>query len=809
MATKTMTGAIHQLRRTVFLPDGGGLSDGQLLECFLSQRDEAAFEVLVRRHGPMVLGVCRRIAGNLADAEDAFQATFLVLVRKAASLRSRDLLANWLYGVAYRTALKARAATARRQARERQVREMQCMKCSTSPEVETDQAWRELLPLLDQELHRLPEKYRVAVVLCDLQGRTRTEAARQLDLPAGTLSGRLTTARRMLARRLKRHGLTLSGGAVAGALGTQAASASVPAALVGSTVQAAIQVAVGQAAAWSGISAAVAALTEGVLTTMLLTKLKIVCVVLLAIGVLGGGAGWLVHHALAQKPLRQASQEEKKPVKPVKEGKTATREVSGTVQALAADQSTISIVGKEFVGIKTFPVARDARVFLDDGTGDKLGFTEGKLTNVTERSFVVLRLSPNQQTVIALWVEGPTVQGVLQAVDPANHTLTVLGKASKVEPGVEKTYSIDPNARISISSRSDKKAAPPSAKLTDLKAGVLVTLKLSGDQKLVGSIRAEGQSVFGVLNAVDAGKNTITITGKEGEKTYEVARDARVSLDDGNSKKGPFKESKLADLPVGAAVSVELSLDQKLAVAIHVVGRSISGILKAVDAGKNTITVTVTVGKGEPTEERTFAVAKDARIKIDAGKSDAGKDAKLADLPVDALVVAKLSADQKAIVSLSTEGPSVSGVVKGKAGDNRITLGNKVGEQTYNVARDTRILIEGKEGKLTDLVDGAVVSAKLSSDKKELIGSINAEGQSFRGVVKGVDPTNGTITLTIGGKGGVGGEDKTFSVTTQTQIATEIYGVSRKLADVRVDREVSLRLTLDQKAVARLTIVGE
>src|SRR5262249_9287871 len=155
---------LEHLHRT-----GGGLTDGQLLGRFLSSRNEAAFAALVRRHGPMVLGVCRRILGDFHDAEDAFQATFLVLARKAASVVKRESLGNWLYGVAYRTALQARVTNARRRARERPMRDM------PHPELPPaePQDWR---PLLDRELSRLPEKYRAAIVLCDLEGRTRREA---------------------------------------------------------------------------------------------------------------------------------------------------------------------------------------------------------------------------------------------------------------------------------------------------------------------------------------------------------------------------------------------------------------------------------------------------------------------------------------------------------------------------------------------------------------------------------------------------------------------------------------------------------
>jgi RNA polymerase sigma factor (sigma-70 family) len=256
------------------------MTDGQLLECFVARRDEAAFEALVRRYGPMVLGTCRRVLRHSQDAEDAFQAAFLVLARKAASIGQRELLGNWLYGVAYRTALDARAAAARRRARERQVNPL--------PEPAREDASttdHDLRALLDREVNRLPNRYRVAVALCDLEGRTRQDAAQQLGIPVGTLSGRLTTARRMLARRLARHGLVLSGAAWAAAWSQQAAAACVSPQLVASTVGFSVGKAVAEV-----VSVRVVALAEGVLKGMLVKKLKTVAiVVLLAATVLGGG----------------------------------------------------------------------------------------------------------------------------------------------------------------------------------------------------------------------------------------------------------------------------------------------------------------------------------------------------------------------------------------------------------------------------------------------------------------------------------------------------------------------------------------
>ncbi len=283
---------LQQLRRAALRHDGGGMTDGQLLECYLAQRDEAAFTALVRRHGPMVLGVCRRVLHNSHDAEDAFQATFLVLVRKAAAIARRELLGNWLYGVAYRTALDARAAAARRREHEKQVNEMPEAQAPDAAEV-----WRDLRPLLDQELNRLPDKLRVAVVLCDLEGRTRKEVARQLGIPEGTLSGRLTTARRLLAERLTRRGLTLSGTALAAVLTQGTASAGVPASLLAAMVQSA------RGAVAAGVSAEVAALAEGVIRAMFVTKMKIATALLLATGAIAGAA-LLAHQPMtAESPI--------------------------------------------------------------------------------------------------------------------------------------------------------------------------------------------------------------------------------------------------------------------------------------------------------------------------------------------------------------------------------------------------------------------------------------------------------------------------------------------------------------------------
>jgi RNA polymerase sigma factor (sigma-70 family) len=313
MATNQLRRVLQTLGRATLPHEGAGLSDGQLLESYVRSREEPAFAALVQRHGPMVWGVCRRVLSSHQDAEDAFQATFLVLVRKAASIVPRELVANWLYGVAHQTALKARSTTAKRRAREKQVTAM------PEPAVEQQDLWNDLQPLLDQELSRLPDKYRAVIVLCDLQGKTRKEAARHFHLPEGTVATRLATARTMLARRLGRLGLAVSGGAVAAVLSQNRAAVRLPLSVASATVKAATLVAAGQTVAPGLVSVKAATLAEAVLKTLLLTRLKIATAVLLALVVLGAGGTALLQQGLAEKPADPAAKADKEAGKEIGE----------------------------------------------------------------------------------------------------------------------------------------------------------------------------------------------------------------------------------------------------------------------------------------------------------------------------------------------------------------------------------------------------------------------------------------------------------------------------------------------------------
>jgi RNA polymerase sigma factor (sigma-70 family) len=246
------------------------LPDANLLALFLQRRDEAAFAELVRRHGPLVRAACRRVLGETPDADDAFQAVFWILVRKAGTVRDAALLGPWLHTVAVRTSERARHMVRRRLARERPVNAM------PEPSYEPPEP-HDWLPLLDAEVQRLPERLRVPIVLCELQGKSRADVSRMLGLNEGTLSSRLARGRDLLRKRLRRTGTVVAGAGLTAAFayGTEAIP---PQLLINATT-----------AALSGAtSASVAALTQGVLRAMILAKLKIACAVVLALTAVSG-----------------------------------------------------------------------------------------------------------------------------------------------------------------------------------------------------------------------------------------------------------------------------------------------------------------------------------------------------------------------------------------------------------------------------------------------------------------------------------------------------------------------------------------
>jgi cytochrome c peroxidase len=283
---------LQVMRRFVDDQSARQLSDQHLLQQFSNGRDEAAFAALLRRHGPMVLDVCRGVFGNEADAEDAFQATFLVLARKAASIRKTASVGSWLHGVAYRTALKARAQSATRHKNEGRAQ----ARTVSAPD---DLTWREMQEILHQELTTLAERYRVPLVVCYLEGKTQDEAAAQLGVAKSTLKERLERGRSLLRARLVRRGLgpasvlLLTAWPAATASAAWATCTTLQGTLASATIKAACLYAAGSTAASSAVSGKVAALTAGVLRSMLLSKIKIAtAAVLVACSFIGLGLTW-------------------------------------------------------------------------------------------------------------------------------------------------------------------------------------------------------------------------------------------------------------------------------------------------------------------------------------------------------------------------------------------------------------------------------------------------------------------------------------------------------------------------------------
>jgi RNA polymerase sigma factor (sigma-70 family) len=686
MATQTSK-VIHHLRRAVLAQDGDGPTDGQLLGGFIERRDELAFAALVQRHGPLVWGVCRRLLEH-HDAEDAFQATFLVLFHKATSVQPREMVANWLHGVAYQTALHSRRTAARRRARERQVPEM------PEPEAVQSDLWADLKPLLDQELSRLPDKFRSVLILCDLEGSTRKEAARQLGVPEGTVAGWLARARELLAKRLARHGVAVSSGTLVLLLSQNVSAAAVPAQVLSATMEAASLFAAGQAAA-GALPVKVAALTEGVLKTMLMSKLKNAAVAVLVAVLACSGFGLVGYTVTAGQPRLAGADkstteaaaklpneagrfadlaalarpaEEKVPdlfttlqgrgPERVGDRAPANPDLRAIFKSVDTTANTISVaVGGDRLNPpaeKTFALAKDLEVAFGHGGGrGQVALKPGKLSDLPSGAQVLLSLSADQKTVVSILAEGPVVRGLLKTVDANKGTLTVVTSQGR-DNGDEKTVSVAKNAEIGIDDGHGRRFSIKEAKLTDLAGGAQVTLWLTVDQKAAEAVLAEGPTMFGVVKGIE--KKTITLVGGVGrgvgeERTFEVSPTATILIDDGKGRRLSVKEGTLADIPPGAAALARLTLDGGTVAQLRVEGPAVSGTIKGVDATKGTITYAIGAGRGENPEEKTLPVAKDVRIFIEGTETKLG-DVKIPENGLRASL--KLTLDQKMIQAVMT-----------------------------------------------------------------------------------------------------------------------------------------------------------
>jgi RNA polymerase sigma factor (sigma-70 family) len=662
MATAQL-GQLRQLFDRVRDADHG---DGELLTRYRTMRDQDAFGSLVRRHGPMVLGVCRRVLRDHHAADDAFQATFLVLAKKADAVRPPDRLAPWLYGVAYRTALKARGRAFRR----RQVEQAYAAQTSQATHSTSDDT--DLRPVIDEQLNALPEKYRTPLVLCAIQGLNKAEAAERLGLPEGTVSSRLARAREMLRDRLARRGFVVPATAFAALLTADTLQAAVPPALAATAAG---------AAGSSAVPATVLTLTHEVIRSMTLLKLKFLGAIALSVSLVGGGVGLVAVQAQEKKPTG-----EKPVVKPEKP------------------------VGEKPVGEKPEkPVGeKPEKPTTDKPEKPKPDGDKPKPTGEKPEKPATDKPKPAGEKPAA------KIAGKVAGVDPKENTITV---AFKTESGiVEKFVQLNANTKVFIDGKEAKLADVPK---NSTAAFVSIRGTKDGVPPEITEVRITGSNVTGVIDKVDA--SSITLESEKEPRTFKVTPGTQVTLNG--------KAVKPADLPVGGKVLVVLSADESAALSI-VSGTKpapdgekpagtkpakFGGKVAAVDAAARTITLGP---KGEGGKEMVVKITADAKITVD------GKDAKIADIPKGVTATFNLASAKdgqlREVNEVTVAGPTFFGTVK-QIDATSITVGTEKSDRVFKLATVGKVMIGEKEGKVADLKVGDRVSVTLSSDESAAV----------------------------------------------------------------------------------------
>ncbi|HEY7330724.1 MAG TPA: RNA polymerase sigma factor [Gemmataceae bacterium] len=442
MSAGQLDGVIRYLRKVARAPEASQAGDAELLERFITSRDERAFELLVRRHGPMVLGVCKRVLRNYTDAEDAFQATFLVLVRKATSIRPRTQVGSWLHGVAYKTALKARALNLKRRVKERHA-------AATQVRQVKEDTWEAVLEILDSELNALPEKYRIPVILCDLEGLSYQEAAARLKCPQGTLSGRLTRARSLLAHRVALRS-TPVGTATLFAYLAANATASLTPSLISGTIRAGVALAVGKALTQTAISAKVASLAEGVLKMVLLSKLKMATgglVIFVAIVT----AGWMSADRLSARVLEPGGDDksriEDKLRGPARSNSmtnrpTQTRQAEFVFLNVEKERKAVSlVVAGTSAPVLCLPVKEDLRVLVGGRQIEIDGLRPGNriVIHLDSTNRVIQEIRVLERPGKVAVIKGSNDQADLDAPEEAE-VLRALSPVPRSVPGVVEVF---------------------------------------------------------------------------------------------------------------------------------------------------------------------------------------------------------------------------------------------------------------------------------------------------------------------------------------------------------------------------------
>lgn len=477
MATGQLERLVRGICRRVREPD----SDGELLVRFCRERDGGSFTELVRRHGPTVLGVCRRVLGDHHAAEDAFQAAFLVLARRAGDVDPPGAVGAWLYGVAYRTALKARGRAFRRKAVEQEY----VVRVLDQPVVNhSDAADADLRAAIDEHLNALPARYRLPLVLCGVQGMAKSEAAEQLGVPEGTVSSRLARGRAMLRDRLVRKGFVVPAVGVAALLSPQSLAASVPSSLTQSVSTLGPSFAAGSAA---GVSAEVLTLTHEVLRTMSLIKLQVLglfTVIALIAGSAVGNFSASAEDKTPPKPgtapdrVKVADGEKPKPgpdgekLKPRPDGEKVKKpgaidghRINARVEKVDGAAGTITVVTKTDKGNseREIKLAADAKVSVDG--------KPAKVSDIPVGSFAQIVIPEEGKEAVGVMVNGPRLSGLIIKVEGSNVTIGPRGEESKET----RAFTVASDMQFFMEGKQGTVA--------DLKPGMFVGVQLAVDGK--------------------------------------------------------------------------------------------------------------------------------------------------------------------------------------------------------------------------------------------------------------------------------------------------------------------------------------
>jgi len=608
MTQTPLPGVLPSLRRIFAGRESSNVPDSELLRRFVQQRDEAAFELLVWRHGRMVLHACRRILTDMHHAEDAFQATFLTLARRASSIRGRSSVSGWLHKVAFRIALASRARIARRQELEQPLTEPTPGKGLDPSAIA---AWRDVRQILDREVNGLGERYRLPFILCYLEGKTNSEAAKELGCPVGTIESRLMRARQRLRARLTRQGLALSVGLRGLALARPASGAELPAALVSSTARMAAFFAGGVAA--EAIPSEVFSMAEGVLRTMWLLKIKTTAILAVAILV-------SVTACVFGRPgLEPRLQAEKQPVakgqaQHNRAGKTAStgeHVESGTIVKIDLAQGALV----------TKSIVFDASVFDASWNG-----TIGNSSNFILQPYLATPMTSTLNGNPSIWTSyqhmnvnpSPTftfLNSIGHTVPISNlpassfncfpYPLSVKGTITAY--GNEVSHKLAPMVSVRIDGED--------AKLSDLVPNIPVQLRINKNGQVI-RIEADGSTMNDCLiDSLDPVKNSLAVAHAGSQAQWEIGQKVKVLINN--------KKSRLADLKPEMTVSLRLSAIKPKILGITATGPMVECVLKSIDAERGRLTVGL---KKEHITVSNLVVDAEAPITID------GRNVRLVDL---------------------------------------------------------------------------------------------------------------------------------------------------------------------------------